>query len=87
MIATGVKREWAPAYTGFVAAPDGAETVYALYNAGHVWPYAGNERIARFFKSQRLTETGCPAPEPSPVPGTEARQSKRSAITEPVCVW
>ena len=30
-------------------APGGAEMVYGLYNAGHIWPHQGNEWLRRFF--------------------------------------
>jgi polyhydroxybutyrate depolymerase len=73
--ATGVKREWAPGHTEFVAAPGGAATVYALYNAGHVWPYSGNEHIVRFFRSHRLSDADCAArTTSSPRGGVEAVQ-------------
>jgi len=34
-----------------------APLVWGTYNAGHVWPYGGNEVIVRFFKEEAA---GCP---------------------------
>lgn len=34
-----------------------APLVWGTYNAGHVWPYGGNDAIARFFREEA---SGCP---------------------------
>jgi predicted esterase len=44
--------------------PEGATMVYGLYNAGHIWPYSGNERLMRFFKQASSgTQTAGPGEE------------------------
>ncbi|MGB5251086.1 MAG: PHB depolymerase family esterase [Gammaproteobacteria bacterium] len=51
---TGEKREWAPGLTEYLSVDGGAQTIISLYDAGHVWPYKGNENIIRFFDAHRL---------------------------------
>lgn len=55
--ATGEKREWARGLTEFLAGSSGAQTVYGLYSAGHIWPANGNQALIRFFKGHRLDES------------------------------
>lgn len=58
--ATGEKREWARGLTEFPASPSGAQTVYGLYNAGHIWPASGNQALIRFFGEHRLDDSCVP---------------------------
>jgi polyhydroxybutyrate depolymerase len=51
---TGKKREWAAGFTEYLTREGGAQTIISLYNAGHIWPYRGNEHIIRFFEAHRL---------------------------------
>jgi poly(3-hydroxybutyrate) depolymerase len=52
--ADGRKREWAPGFTEYLAGERGASTIVSLYDAGHIWPYAGNEKIIRFLQEHAL---------------------------------
>lgn len=52
--ADGRKREWAPGFTEYLAGEGGAQTIVSLYSAGHIWPYAGNEKIIRFLKGHAM---------------------------------
>lgn len=59
--ADGRKREWAPGFTEYLAGEGGAPTIVSLYDAGHIWPFAGNEQIIRFLKEHAIeTEGGAP---------------------------
>jgi len=51
---TGATREWAPGFTEYLSSEGGAQTIISLYNAGHIWPYRGNESIIRFFDAHRI---------------------------------
>lgn len=51
---TGEKQEWAPGFTEYLSGVDGAQTIVNLYDAGHIWPYRGNDYIIRFLQSHRL---------------------------------
>lgn len=52
--ADGRKREWARGFTEYMAGEGGAQTVISLYDAGHIWPYAGNEQIIRFLEAHAM---------------------------------
>lgn len=52
--ADGRKREWAPGFTEYLAGEGGAQTIVSLYDAGHIWPYSGNEQIIRFLREHAL---------------------------------
>jgi poly(3-hydroxybutyrate) depolymerase len=54
--ADGRKRDWAPGFTEYMAGEGGATTIVSLYDAGHIWPYSGNEQIIRFLKEHALEQ-------------------------------
>ena len=47
--ASGEQTDYEDCCTLLYPKPGGAMMVYGLYNAGHVWPNRGNERLLRFF--------------------------------------
>lgn len=47
--ASGEQSEYEDCCTLLHPKPGGAIMVYGLYNAGHIWPNRGNERLLRFF--------------------------------------
>ncbi len=47
--ASGEQSEYEDCCTLLYPKPGGAMMVYGLYNAGHIWPNRGNERLLRFF--------------------------------------
>ncbi|NND44267.1 MAG: hypothetical protein HKN58_03010, partial [Xanthomonadales bacterium] len=49
------QRAWAENYILFEPAPGGADFIFYLHEAGHVWPYGASEQIMRFFRAHPLT--------------------------------
>ena len=47
--ASGEQSDYEDCCTLLYPEPGGATMVYGLYNAGHIWPYRGNESLMRFF--------------------------------------
>lgn len=52
--ASGEESDYEDCCTLLYPKPGGAAMVYGLYNAGHIWPYRGNENLMRFFTQATL---------------------------------
>ena len=52
--ASGEESDYEDCCTLLYPKPGGAAMVYGLYNAGHIWPYRGNESLMRFFTQATL---------------------------------
>jgi len=55
---SGSQREAWGEYVRFAPAPGGADFVFNLHRAGHVWPSGASEAIVRFFKQFNLPGPG-----------------------------
>jgi len=55
---TGEKEDWAENFILFKPAEGGADFIFNLHRAGHVWPFNASELIMRFFQQHELSGNG-----------------------------